>query len=210
MKEQAQSHDDPARVLTDAIDAIVAAAPNARARKRAETMREALTSLSGAPETVDVDELTRVIMRIAATEAQSLTRIVYVPPTDEVSVFVDYTKLSLALLHLVTNAVAAANIAGGEVRVAVHRSVGGGVYIEIGDDGPGMGRSTVMQAFRPFFSTREDDSSGIGLPFARALIHAIGGCLAVESAEPVGTIVSIHIPGFADVHASSVVTRIKH
>jgi signal transduction histidine kinase len=55
--------------------------------------------------------------------------------------------------------------------------------IRIHDNGPGIQPVHLPRVFDPFFSTKRDQHSGVGLAIARRIARAHGGDLAVESAD---------------------------
>jgi len=70
---------------------------------------------------------------------------------------------------------------------------------EIGflDNGRGMDKSTLENAFIPFYTTRKE-GSGIGLPLSRQLMRAMGGHLVLKSAENEGCQAKITLKNFLE------------
>ena len=65
--------------------------------------------------------------------------------------------------------------------------------VEIEDEGPGMGADTIMQVFRPFFTTKPK-GLGLGLPLARRIVERMEGSLSLRSHLGQGTTVTIKLP----------------
>jgi len=66
-------------------------------------------------------------------------------------------------------------------RVALELAAENGkIAVSVSDSGPGIGPAERERIFRPFWS-RAGDGTGLGLPIARELAHALGGELALES-----------------------------
>ncbi len=66
-------------------------------------------------------------------------------------------------------------------RVALELAAENGkIAVSVSDSGPGIGPAEQERIFRPFWS-RAGDGTGLGLPIARELAHALGGELALES-----------------------------
>jgi putative PEP-CTERM system histidine kinase len=108
---------------------------------------------------------------------------------------VDPPSLEQALGHLIQNAIEA-SASGDPVVVRCFES-GGDVAIEVIDRGHGMSAEFVRtRLFQPFASTKEM-GFGIGAYEARALIHAIGGRLEVESRVGEGTRFTLFLTGAA-------------
>lgn len=78
-----------------------------------------------------------------------------------------------------------------------HSSARGGCRISVIDDGRGMSPEQQKRAFEPFFSTKNDRGSGLGLWISKATLLKNGGRISlrstVESARH-GTCVSVFLP----------------
>ncbi len=103
----------------------------------------------------------------------------------------DAGQLQQLLLNLVLNA-RDAMPAGGGVRVAVRRigPVDGAparVELSVQDGGVGMDEATRARIFEPFFSTKGDSGSGLGLTAVYAIVQQWGGEVAVDSEPGHGT-----------------------
>lgn len=71
---------------------------------------------------------------------------------------------------------------------------GGSWRIEVRDNGRGMSQTFLRESlFRPFRTTKEA-GLGIGLYQCKATVEAAGGTIAVDSAENIGTAVTITLP----------------
>jgi signal transduction histidine kinase len=66
--------------------------------------------------------------------------------------------------------------------------------IAVEDDGSGIAAADLPRVFEPHFSTRTT-GSGLGLAISRRLVEAWGGAIDIESAEAVGTTVTIALLG---------------
>lgn len=101
--------------------------------------------------------------------------------------------LAEVLDRLLDNAVRALR-PGGRVRLTAERAAGRARLV-VEDDGLGMDERTLDRAFDPFFSTRPFGSgTGLGLPVARGLVHAMRGELRLESAPGRGTRAVVELP----------------
>jgi signal transduction histidine kinase len=72
-------------------------------------------------------------------------------------------------------------------------SVNGTVAVSVSDSGPGIGPAERERIFRPFWS-RAGDGTGLGLPIARELAHALGGELRLESEIGTGSRFELRLP----------------
>jgi two-component system OmpR family sensor kinase len=79
-------------------------------------------------------------------------------------------------------------------RVALELAAENGkLAVSVSDSGPGIGPAERERIFRPFWS-RAGDGTGLGLPIARELAHALGGELALESEIGKGTRFELRLP----------------
>ena len=95
------------------------------------------------------------------------------------------------LLNLLDNAQRAC-VAGNRVRLVLQRS-GTDAVLCVADDGCGMTADTCARLFEPYFTTRSD-GHGLGLAFARSVVEAHGGRIAVDTAEGRGTQFTVSLP----------------
>ncbi len=106
---------------------------------------------------------------------------------------IDPGDLTHAVTNLVDNAL---KYTAGAVEVGV-RAIGGTIWIEVRDQGPGMSPAELRHAFDRFYrgETRRDvDGSGLGLSIAKAAVERAGGTLTVESDARAGSRFTIMLP----------------
>jgi len=120
---------------------------------------------------VEIGELVRRVARLE----QRLDVTVFDAAPVEISA--DADQIEQALINLVKNAADAALPKRVGVRARWRRGRDA-AYIEIEDDGPGLGATENL--FTPFFTTKPG-GSGIGLVLARQIAEAHGGSLTLES-----------------------------
>lgn len=105
-------------------------------------------------------------------------------------VTVDASLLVPALQNLLRNA----QDAGGEVPVRLEARIDGNhAVFDVIDEGSGMDPRRQALALDGFFTTKAE-GSGMGLIFARRVAEAHGGVLLLESAEGLGTRVTMRLP----------------
>lgn len=109
--------------------------------------------------------------------------------------------------NLLINALDALPSTGGRVRLRVRAardwSDGGriGVRISVTDTGSGIDRSKLKKIFEPFYTTKKDIGTGLGLWLAKNVVHKHKGRIRVRSrVEPKrsGTVFSVFWPSQAD------------
>jgi PAS domain S-box-containing protein len=109
-------------------------------------------------------------------------------------------QLKQVLLNLFLNATEAMP-KGGRLLVATH--TGGGeldahsadvVRIDVRDTGMGISEETIARIFEPFFSTKMEKGTGLGLWVSHGIVQAHGGTLKVRSRSGQGTTFTITLP----------------
>ncbi len=68
------------------------------------------------------------------------------------------------------------------------------VFVTITDSGIGMPEENIKKIFQPFFTTKGNEATGLGLLTAANVIENLGGSIGVKSAPGEGTSVKIALP----------------
>lgn len=109
-------------------------------------------------------------------------------------VFVDEDQVQQVLVNLVTNAVQAMH-AGGRLFISTRGGKGNGsVEITVKDTGKGIAPEYLPHIFDPFFSTKGEGGTGLGLSVSYGIIKNHGGEIRVESKVGVGTTFTVELP----------------
>jgi PAS domain S-box-containing protein len=108
------------------------------------------------------------------------------------------SELREAMTNLVINAVDALP-AGGKVRIRgeIVRDTQGepaSVCLEVIDTGVGMDEATVKRCLEPFFTTKGDKGTGLGLAVVSSVMQRHGGRLEIDSAPGKGTTMRMVLP----------------
>ncbi|WP_343521520.1 ATP-binding protein, partial [Sphingomonas sp.] len=108
----------------------------------------------------------------------------------------DPDLLAQALLNLLRNAAQASvpPLGRGNVSLTIRRHNGGGVLIDIEDDGPGVPAALRQDVFLPFFTTRSE-GTGVGLNLVRQIVVAHGWQITLDTSELGGARFRIAIAG---------------
>lgn len=101
-------------------------------------------------------------------------------------------KFAQVVINLVRNA-AQASRPGDEVVVGLEEA-GGRVRLTVTDRGAGMGPEVLARLGEPFFTTRGDRGTGLGIGICRRIVAEHGGEIAFDSAPGRGTTVTVTIP----------------
>ena len=101
-------------------------------------------------------------------------------------------ELRDALTNLLFNAVDSLPQGGTiTIRTAVAEQY---VRLEVADTGAGMSPEVQAHCFEPFFSTKGDHGTGLGLALVHGIIRRHDGLIAVESDPGIGTTFTIQFP----------------
>ena len=111
-------------------------------------------------------------------------------------------ELRQALLNLTANSIDACRTGGRiwfRAQKSYHRRKGHeeGVRITLADNGTGMAPEVQQRVFAPFFTTKSEVGTGIGLWVTKCLIEQRGGYVSFRSrqGDQSGTVMSFFVPG---------------
>jgi len=109
-------------------------------------------------------------------------------------VFVDEHQIQQVLVNLITNAVQSMSGGGRLVISSRLGKKGGSVEIGVADTGKGIAPEFLPHIFDPFFSTKGEEGTGLGLSVSYGIIKNHKGEIRVESKPGVGTTFTIELP----------------
>jgi len=97
-----------------------------------------------------------------------------------------------AVVNLVVNAIDAMT-EGGTIKVRTGAE-DGSAWIQVADDGPGMSPEVQARVFEPFFSTKGEEGTGLGLAMVFACVTRHGGTVSLDTAPGKGATFTLHFP----------------
>jgi signal transduction histidine kinase len=108
-------------------------------------------------------------------------------------VLTDESQFEMALLNLVVNA---RDAMGGRGRILLrtYAAPEGGSCLAVEDEGTGMTRQVRQHAIEPFFTTKGEKGTGLGLAQVYGFMQQSGGSMQIESAPGKGTRVHLRFP----------------
>src|SRR5262249_44673534 len=147
-----------------------------------------------------VDELEPLLRRLVGEQV-----VVVLDVHDTPAVDVDRGQLELVLLELVANATEAMEGKGGALTITARPvslvdgdadAVTPGAYVELAvqDTGIGMDAATRTRLGDPFFTTKGDGHSGLGLTMVRTILDEQSAGIAFESDPGRGTTACVVLP----------------
>jgi two-component system NtrC family sensor kinase len=110
--------------------------------------------------------------------------------------FIDEHQIQQVFVNLITNAVQSMT-AGGRLYIASRPGKGGdSVEISVIDTGKGILPEYLPHIFDPFFSTKGEGGTGLGLSVSYGIIKNHKGEIRVESKVGVGTTITVELPRY--------------
>ena len=153
-------------------------------------------------EVVDLRDVARLMPTLArlrwmqASQCHNVSFEVIVDARPVPAVHVIVAEIRELLLNLIFNAVDAMP-EGGRITIATDQADNGSAVISVSDDGVGMSKEIQRQVFQPFFSTKGDHGSGLGLSVCQTIATRHGASLSVESTPKEGTTFTLTLPAAA-------------
>ena len=113
----------------------------------------------------------------------------------------DRGQLQQVFLNLVGNALDAVAASHADnppeesfVRVSCNYEEETGVVATVADNGKGMSPEVLKHIFEPFYSTKADKGTGLGMFITYGIVRRLGGEIHVESEEGRGSVVRVILP----------------
>ncbi len=171
---------------------------------------------SKAPVVVDLKEMLQEILLLMERRFIDLGVTVAADMPKPVSVAAFPAELRQVFTNLITNAAEAAD-SGGEVKItitqqdpgvdATGQKIQAGATVTIADNGAGIPEEVKSHLFQPFFTTKGERGTGLGLWVSRGIINKHGGTIALKSdtSETAhGTVVSVFLATNPTINAGAV------
>lgn len=111
-----------------------------------------------------------------------------------VTVTVNRTRIEQILVNLVINAVDATGAAGTVTVTVTPSDRARRVTCSVSDDGAGIASEHLEKIFEPFYTTKGEAGTGLGLPVVREIVTSYGGSLTVTSSPGRGTTFTFDLP----------------
>ena len=111
------------------------------------------------------------------------------------------SELREVLINLVHNAVDALPAEGGRIHLAVVRG-NDGIRIDVDDNGTGIPDDVIGRIFDPYFTTKGERGTGLGLSVSQSIIRRHGGVMRASSrtsGTTRGTTFTLDLPVFVEI-----------
>jgi signal transduction histidine kinase len=144
---------------------------------------------------VDLGDLVQEVRGLLALSHAKGVRIVADCDAGLPKVFADPSQMHQVLMNLGTNALYAMRGQGGELKFRLEAGAERhSLRLSVSDSGPGIPPEIQGRVFEPFFSTKGQDGTGLGLSVVHGIVREHGGQISVHSAPGEGTRFEISLP----------------
>jgi PAS domain S-box-containing protein len=150
----------------------------------------------GPPSEIHLEHLLEEVLRVYRSKLLAGSVAVDCAFTHIRAVRASKDELMQIFSNLIINAVDAMP-EGGVLNIETRQIGEAGIEISVRDKGTGISRENLDRVFEPFFSTKGDRGTGIGLWVARQLLEKRGGSIHLQSSTEFpqnGTTVSVFLP----------------
>jgi two-component system cell cycle sensor histidine kinase/response regulator CckA len=145
------------------------------------------------PEVIDlcevVEDMDKLLRRLIGEQVE----LVSVHGDEPVLVEVDRSQLEQVIANLAVNG-RDAMPEGGRLEIEVGTDGADQAVLSVADNGCGMEEDTVERLFEPYFTTKGDNGTGLGLATVHGIVSQSGGRIAVESAPGKGSTFQVFLP----------------
>jgi signal transduction histidine kinase len=145
-------------------------------------------------ETIHLEGLIREILQFFGKESEYRRISVNISVSENLSpIESDVGQVEQVFLNIINNAFAAVED-GGSIDIALFPEESGMVGVRIEDDGCGISEENLKHIYDPFFSTKGEKGSGLGLSITYGIVKKLGGIIDVKSQRDKGTTFTVTLP----------------
>lgn len=154
-----------------------------------------------APVTIDIAQLVESVLLLLDRRVRQLSIRVDLQVIDPTEIEGFPAELRQVFTNVLVNAIEAAGNMG-SISISLHRSpseelLPAGVVVEVADTGQGFAAPSLEHLFQPFFTTKGDQGTGLGLWVSMGIVQKHGGTIRVRNGRPgelPGAHVSVYLP----------------
>lgn len=122
---------------------------------------------------------------------------------EKLEIYGDPHGLESAFINMIINSVhAMEGVDQGVLTLSAHR-IGERIFVSVSDTGVGIPSEQLINIFEPYFSTKGERGTGLGLPIVRNIADIHGAELTLDSTVGKGTTITLAFPAYNEesVHA---------
>jgi signal transduction histidine kinase len=145
-------------------------------------------------ETIPLDQVITQVLVFLGKESEFRRITVNMEVQDNLSpIESDVGQLEQVFLNIINNAFDAVDD-GGRIDIELWADGSDMVSVRVTDDGYGISEENLKHIFDPFFSTKGEKGSGLGLSITFGIVQKLGGRLDVESKKEEGSTFTVTLP----------------
>jgi signal transduction histidine kinase len=145
-------------------------------------------------ETIPLDQVITQVLVFLGKESEFRRITVNMVVQDNLSpIESDVGQLEQVFLNIINNAFDAVDD-GGRIDIELWADGSDMVSVRVTDDGDGISEENLKHIFDPFFSTKGEKGSGLGLSITFGIVQKLGGRLDVESKKEEGSTFTVTLP----------------
>ncbi|HAN31743.1 MAG TPA: hypothetical protein DCQ06_09125 [Myxococcales bacterium] len=156
-------------------------------------LRKFSSDAGNTPQVVDINDIVDSTVGLAKYTIRHVADLSVELGEQLPSVLAVEAWVSQIVMNLLLNAVEAVRHRGAGSVVVSTRIDGDDVVIGVEDNGEGVPEEDADRIFQPFFTTKGEDGSGLGLSISASLVARMAGSLSLQSSE-IGARFEIRIP----------------
>ena len=143
----------------------------------------------------DIEKTIQSVLRFARCD-QQVQQHRLIPECQPVSPFVyDDGRIKQVLINLIRNATQAMEVPGDiHIRSLMDPDNPQMVCVVVADQGVGIPADIQDKIWEPFFSTKDEGGTGLGLDVCKGIIQSHEGTIFCESQPGVGTTMTVRLP----------------
>ena len=145
-------------------------------------------------ETIALEKLIRQVLVFMGKESEYRRITLNLEIQDNLpSIESDVGQLEQVFLNIINNAFDAVDD-GGRIDIELFADESDTITVRVKDDGHGISEENLKHIFDPFFSTKGEKGSGLGLSITYGIVQKLGGRLDVESTKGEGSTFTVTLP----------------
>jgi len=158
---------------------------------------------------IDLGDLVNRTSKLLKGAVSQRYKLDFVLPEKPIHILADESRIAQILVNLVVNARDALQEKGSihiELGIVRDKETLNQIFqgadlsaptfalLQVIDDGQGMSQDVLDRVFEPYFSTKSDKGTGLGLYMVESIVKFYGGAIDIQSSLGKGTTVSVFLP----------------
>jgi len=145
------------------------------------------------PQVIDLSEVVNDMDKLLRRLISEQVELVTAQYGERVLVEADRSQLQQVIANLAVNA-RDAMPGGGRLEIKVANDGAGQAILSVTDSGCGMDEETVARVFEPYFTTKGENGTGLGLATVHGIVSQSGGRISVATEPDNGTTFRVFLP----------------